>query len=154
MKKLLIALAATCALLCLPGVASAGSTKDKGWTNYAGKTKEGSKISFAYRKGTIALLETSVPSSCGSAQGGNPSARMSTFDPPFSVVFKANGRESQVKVEKPWPTRYYTVTARKQGTKIAGKLRLSWSMLASNTFEGYHILTCVGTGNFSVKPVK
>ena len=152
MRKLLIAVAATCALLSVPGVANAGSTKDKGWTNYAGKTKEGSKISFAYRKGTIALLETMVPSSCGSAQGGNPRGSMSLFDPPFSIVFKANGRESQVKVEKPWPTRYYTVTARKHGKGISGKLRLSWSLLSSDTYGGYHILTCVGTGNFSVKP--
>jgi len=155
MKKLLLPIAVSCLLVALPAAsAQAGTTKDKGWTNYVGKTKEGSKISFAYRRGKIALIETMVPSTCASGQGGTPRARMTMFDPPFSVVFRANGRESQKKVKEPWPERYYTITARKQGKRIKGKLRISWSMLTMGTFGGYGILTCRGDGNFNLKPQK
>ena len=124
MKKLLIPIAVACALSVLPaGAAQAYTTTDKGWTNYVGKTKEGSKISFAYRKGTISIINTMVPSTCASGQGGTPRARMSFFDPPQSVTFRANGRESQTKVKEPWPERYYTVTASKKGKRLVGKLR-------------------------------
>jgi len=154
MKKLLIALGVACAVAVLPAGAQAGATNSKGWTNYAGKTKEGTEISFAYRKGRIALLDTRLPSTCASGQGGTPRVRISLFDPPDSLVFKANGRESQFKVTEPWPERYYTVTARRRGKKVTGKLRLSWSLLIPDSIGGYSILTCVGTGNFSVKAVK
>ena len=87
MKKLLIPIAVACALSVLPAsAAQAYTTTDKGWTNYVGKTKEGSKISFAYRKGTISIISTMVPSTCASGQGGTPRARMTMFDPPQSVT--------------------------------------------------------------------
>ena len=155
MKKLLIPIAVTCALFVMPvGAAQAYTTDDKGWTNYVGKTKEGSKISFAYRKGVISIINTMVPSTCASGQGGTPRARMSSFDPPTSVTFRANGRESQTKVTEPWPERYYTITASKKGKRLVGKLRLSWSLLIPDSVGGYSILTCVGTGNFNLKPQK
>ena len=109
MKKLLIATAVACALAVLPAsAAQAYTTTDKGWTNYVGKTKEGSKISFAYRRGIISIISTMVPSTCASGQGGTPRARMTMFDPPQSVTFRVNGRESQKRVKEPWPERYYT----------------------------------------------
>jgi hypothetical protein len=154
MKKILVSAACACALLALPGAASAAHTKDPGWTNYTGKTKEGSKITFANRGKWLSLMETTVPSSCGSAQGGNPRVTMTTWDPPFSVSFRANGREDQVKVKEPWPTRYYTVQASKHGKTIRGKLRISWSLLSSDAFGGYRILVCQGTANFTAKAGK
>ena len=155
MKKLLIPIAVACALSVLPaGPAQAYTTDDKGWTNYVGKTKEGSKISFAYRKGTISIISTMVPSTCASGQGGTPRARMTMFDPPQSVTFRVNGRESQTKVKEPWPERYYTITASKKGKRLVGKMRVSWSMLTMGTFGGYGILTCRGDGNFNLKPQK
>ena len=134
---------------CRPAAAQAYTTTDKGWTNYVGKTKEGSKISFAYRKGTISIISTMVPSTCASGQGGTPRARMSSFDPPQSVIFRVNGRESQTKVTEPWPERYYTVTASKKGKRLVGKLRISWSLLIPGSVGGYSILTCRGDGNFN-----
>ena len=155
MKKLLLPIAVACALSVLPAsAAQAYTTTDKGWTNYVGKTKEGSKISFAYRKGTISIISTMVPSTCASGQGGTPRARMTMFDPPQSVTFRVNGRESQTKVTEPWPERYYTITASKKGKRIVGKMRISWSLLTSGTFGGYSILTCRGDGNFNLKPQK
>lgn len=154
MKKLLVCAAVCSALLVVPAASQAYTTKDKGWTNYVGKTKEGSKISFAYRRGVISIISTMVPSTCASGQGGTPRARMTMFDPPQSVIFRVNGRESQKKVKEPWPERYYTITATKKGKRIKGKLRISWSLLTSGTFGGYSILTCRGDGNFNLKPQK
>ena len=122
MKKLLLPIAVACCVAVLPtAAAQAYTTTDKGWTNYVGKTKEGSKISFAYRKGVISIISTMVPSTCASGQGGTPRARMSSFDPPQSVIFRVNGRESQTKVTEPWPERYYTVTASKKGKRLVGR---------------------------------
>ncbi len=155
MKKLLLPIAVACCVAALPtAAAQAYTTTDKGWTNYVGKTKEGSKISFAYRRGVISIINTMVPSTCASGRGGTPRARISFFDPPQSVTFRVNGRESQTKVTEPWPERYYTITARKKGKRIVGKLRLSWSLLIPDSIGGYSILTCRGDGNFSLKPQK
>jgi hypothetical protein len=152
MKKALVSAAAVCALLALPGAASAGSTHDPGWTNYAGKTTGGQKITFAIRGKSLSLIETHVPVICGSGQGGIPRGSETSFAPPFSVAFRANGREDQVKVaDGSSPTTYYTVQASKHGKRISGKLRMSWSLLSSDAFGGYKVLICQGTTTFSAK---
>jgi hypothetical protein len=148
-------LVAATALLAVPALASAGSTHDRGWTNYHGKTKGGEKITFANRGKWLSLIETRVPVICGSGQGGIPRGSETDFAPPFSVAFRANGREDQVKVaDGSSPTTYYTVQASKHGKKISGKLRMSWSLLSSDAFGGYKVLICQGTSNFTARPVK
>ena len=61
-----ISLAAVAAVA--PGVADA---KPKGM-KYAGKLKEGSKVSFVLQGPWVKNLSTMLPYTCGSAQGGLP----------------------------------------------------------------------------------
>jgi hypothetical protein len=151
-KSLSASVAACCVLMAAPGLANAGTTTDKGWTNYHGKTRGGQKISFASRGKYLSLIETRVPVICGSGQGGVPRGSETDFSPPFSEVFKANGREDQIKVEDgSSPTTYYTVKARRHGKRISGSLRMSWSLLSSDGYGGYKVLICQGTTTFSAK---
>jgi hypothetical protein len=151
-RTLITCIATASCLMAVPALASAGTTKDPGWTNYSGKTRGGDKITFANRGKSLSLIETRVPVICGSGQGGVPRGSATSFSPPFSVAFRANGREDQVKVaDGSSPTTYYTVQASKHGKKISGKLRMSWSLLSSDAFGGYKVLICQGTTTFSAK---
>jgi hypothetical protein len=116
--------------------------------DYKGKLKEGSKISVWLQKGGYAAYETTVPTTCISAQGGNPQVKMWTFDPP--VAFKV-GRTTKYYDKKTYPSTHYKVTAHKKGKKLYGKLSLNFSMLTSDAWGDYRILTCYGTGNFKLK---
>ena len=149
MRKSLIATAATGLALALAGPADAGEINQRGWTNYAGKTKEGGDISFAYKKGWVSAVEAKIHTTCGSQRGGNPVPK-SSFEPPLNIMFRANGRESQLKYTASWPERYYTVTAQKRGKRIVGKLRISWSLYTLHSTP----LICLGTANFNIKPKK
>jgi len=149
MTKSLIATAVTGLALALAGPAGAGEVNERGWTNYAGKTKEGGDISFAYKKGWVSAVEARMHTTCGTMRGGNPRPNGS-FDPPGNIMFKANGRESQLKYEASWPTRFYTVTAQKRGNRVVGKLRMSWSFYVAYGTPR----VCFGTANFNLKPKK
>jgi hypothetical protein len=149
MKKSLIATAVTGLALALAGPAAAGEVNARGWTNYAGKTKEGGDISFAYKKGRVMAVQARIHTTCGTARGGNPVPNTS-FDPPANIWFRADGRESQLKYEASWPTRYYTVAAKKRGKRVVGKLRLSWSFYVAYGTPRI----CFGTANFNLKPKK
>jgi hypothetical protein len=153
MKKSLVAVAALCIALGLAGPAPAATTNEPGWTNYVGKTKEGGPISFAYRKGRIAILDARIHTSCGSPlTGGNRHAYNVYFDPPDRAWFWANGKEDQLKVTQPSPTKWYTVRARRVGKRMVGSLRLSYSLLTTGTWGDFYILTCVGTARFDLRP--
>lgn len=147
MKKSLIVIGTVCAVLGLAGPASAGSIDKPGWTNYAGKTKEGGPISFVYRKGRVAFLEARIHTTCGTTQGGNPVPK-GFFDPPGNVEFRVNGKESQFKMND-WPTRFYTFKGTKRGKRIVGNLRLSWLLPLANYTQSR---VCLGTARFNLKP--
>jgi hypothetical protein len=141
MKRTATALAIVAAL-AVAGPAAARSSK------YQGKTKEGTKVSFALSGKWVDQFRSSVPTTCVSAQGGNPFLTIKTWAPPYKYLL---GRRAQVKYTDPYTTNY-TISTKKAGRKkITGKLALSYSMLASNTFAGYHILTCYGTASFTAK---
>src|SRR3954454_1593796 len=144
MKRTATALAIVAAL-AVAGPAAAKSPK------YRGKTKEGTKVTFALSGKWVDQFKSSVPTTCVSAQGGNPLVTIHTWAPPYKYLL---GRRAQVKYTDPYTTTY-TISTKKAGKrKITGKLAASYSMLASNTFEGYHILTCYGTASFTAKRAK
>ena len=136
------------ALLTVASLVAAAPAAEARGPDYKGKLKEGSKISVWLQKGGYAAYETSVPTTCVSAQGGLPQVKMWTFDPP--VAFKV-GRTTKYTDKKTYPTTHYKVTAHKRGKTLRGKLSLNFSMLDYSYDTGYRILTCYGTGNFKLK---
>jgi hypothetical protein len=146
MKRTATALALVAAL-ALAGPAAAKAPK------YKGKTKEGTKVSFVLSgKGGKWLdqFKSSVPTTCVSAQGGNPKVFIHSWAPPYKYRL---GYSAKVKYTDPYTTTY-KISTKRSGKKVKGKLSLNYSMLASNTFEGYHILTCYGTASFTAKRAK
>jgi hypothetical protein len=143
MKRTATALAIVAAL----AVAGPAAAKSPG---YKGKTKEGTKVSFVLSGKWVDQFRASVTTTCVSAQGGNPFVTIHSWAPPYKYLL---GRSAQVKYTDPYTTTY-KISTRKAGKKIKGKLALSYSMLANNTFGGYRILTCYGTGSFTAKRAK
>jgi hypothetical protein len=120
---------------------------------YAGKTDEGSKVSFVVSHGKLRSLETMVPTSCVSAQGGTPRAGLDLFEPPGGFAL---GRTIKRTVEKQDTamtyydvTKNYTVTTRRSGKTIKGELAVNWSWVDVSVPKLY---TCVGNARFSAKP--
>jgi hypothetical protein len=137
------------AILAVASLAAAAPAADARAPDYKGKTKEGSKISVFVQKGNFAAYNTTVPTTCVSAQGGNPQVKMWSFDPP--IAFKI-GRTAKGTDDSSYPTTHYKVVAHKKGKILKGKLSLNFSMLTSGYGEGgYAILTCYGTANFKLK---
>jgi hypothetical protein len=139
----------TTALAIVAALAVAGPAAAKS-PSYKGKTKEGTKVSFVLSGKWVDQFRSSVPTTCVSAQGGNPFVTIKTWAPPYKYLL---GRRAQVKHTDPYTTTY-TISTKKSGKNITGKLALSYSMLASNVFAGYHILTCYGTASFTAKPAR
>jgi hypothetical protein len=144
MKRTATALAIAAALT-VAGPAAAKSTQ------YQGKTKEGTKVSFVLSGKWVDQFRSSVPTTCVSAQGGNPIVTIHSWAPPYKYLL---GRRAQVKYTDPYTTTYKISTKKAGKRKIKGKLALSYSMLANNTFGGYRILTCYGTASFTAKRVR
>jgi hypothetical protein len=138
------------ALAIVAALAVAGPAAAKP-TQYKGKTKEGTKVSFALSGKWVDQFRSSVPTTCVSAQGGNPIVTIHSWAPPYKYLL---GRRAQVKYTDPYTTTYKISTKKAGKRKIKGKLALSYSMLANNTFGGYRILTCYGTASFTAKRVR
>ena len=62
------------------------------------------------------------------------------------------GKSYKFKVKQPWPTTTYTISSRRAGKAIKGKLALSYSMLSTDTWGNYRILTCYGTASYTARP--
>jgi hypothetical protein len=145
MKKTATAFALI-ATLALAGPAAAAKAP-----KYKGKTKEGTKVSFVLsgkKHQWVDQFRSSVPTTCVSAQGGNPRVFIHSWSPPYKYLL---GYAAKVKYTDPYTTTYKISTKRVSKKKIKGKLSLNYSMLANNTFGGYHILTCYGTASFTAK---
>jgi hypothetical protein len=131
------------AALAVAGPASAAKV-----TTFKGKTKEGTAITVTVDKKGWADIKTSLPTTCVSAQGGTPQASIWTFDP--SYVFKVN-RTAKVKDKSGYPTKNFTVTTRLRGKTLTGKLEQNFSLLSSDSWGNYRILTCLSTGSFKLR---
>ena len=143
--KLLATAAAAAALAITPAAADAAKPM-----KYAGKTKEGTKISFVLEGRWVVGIDTMLPFSCVSAQGGPPTAGTTQWAPPYK--FALGSVNEKVTVETPWPTRHYTISVNgKRGRAIRGKLAVNYAM-TSYYDGGYRILPCNATGRFTAKP--
>ncbi|HYI98432.1 MAG TPA: hypothetical protein VEX36_01965 [Thermoleophilaceae bacterium] len=140
MKKTLTTLVVASALAA-PGAAAARPA------DYVGKTDQGTKVSVWKEKKGYLSLTTSMPSTCVSAQGGTPRVLPVSFDPPYAFLV---GRTAKFTV-KGNPTKNYTVTIRRRGRALTGKLSVNYSRLTVGDFGGYRILTCQGDAKFKLR---
>jgi hypothetical protein len=143
-RRALAAASLVVAALALAPAAAPASARS---VPYAGKTKEGSKITFTLAHGWLDGLSTMVPTTCVSAQGGTPKATLWPWSPPYKYRL---GRTAKVTTGD--PTRHYKITSHRHGRRITGKLSLNFSLLADDGWGGYKILTCYGTASFKAKP--
>lgn len=144
MRKTALTVAALCLL-----AAPAAQAKP---VAYTGKTTEGSKISFVLSGGKISRIKTLIPTSCASAQGGDPKAGLDVFQPPGGFTL---GRSAKRKAEKQQTamtyydvTKNYTVTTRLAGGRISGELAVNWSWVDVSVPKIY---TCLGNARFSAR---
>jgi hypothetical protein len=145
LKRILTATALTAAFL--PGVAQAKSHA----VHYRGKTSGGSKVTFKLDKSWIRGFETKAPTTCGSAQGGNPKATAGWYQPPFD--FKV-GYKIKYKDTTGITTHYNITTHRRAHKKIVGTFESNWSLLTSDGWGGYRILICEQKSSFTAKPTR
>jgi len=142
MKKTALALAAAALMVA----AAPAQAKDK---LYTGKTDQGEKIEVTLHKGKWLLIDTHLPTHCVSAQGGSPLALKKEWTQRYYFLLGSKGRKT---VKKDYPTTHYHYKFRRVGKRIKGKLHLNYSLLGSDSWGGYRILTCVGDSKFTVKP--
>lgn len=141
-RHLLTLIAVTALLAASADAASAQSHVLK----FRGKTREGTKVSFALNGPWIDKFTTLLPATCISAQGGVPRVDFADWTIPYKYRV---GYKAQVKYGD--PTRYYTITTRRRGNRITGKLQESYSLLDTDGWGGWMIRHCLATGNFSLR---
>jgi hypothetical protein len=149
----LAALAAAASLL-----AAAPATADA--ARYKGKTEGGGRIAFALSGSTISRINGAVPTVCLETMGSyQSSAGAELFQPPGSFRL---GRSAQVKALQPAAmnqginaTKTYTVSTRRTGARVTGKLRLSFSFLrpGPSIYQSY-IYMCSSSVSFSAKEAR
>lgn len=140
------ALVSVLATLILPAVAAAHPAA----VHYKGKTKEGFTISLVVSRGAISQIDTILPSTCLSGQGGTPRVGQDIWEAPYKHRFPL-GRDAKVTVHS-WPTTHYHVKAHKRGKRIVGKLSANWSMLSTDGWGDYVIQECLATSSFNLAP--
>jgi hypothetical protein len=144
MKKTVAGLAIVSAL-AVAGPAAAAIKP----ATYKGKTKEGTAITVTVDKKGYAFVQTTLPTTCVSAQGGPPVSMLSVFYSNYKFLV---GHEVKVEDSTSHPTTHYTVDIRQRrnGKVLTGKLAMSYSQL-SYYYDGYRILMCAGNGSFKLR---
>ncbi len=127
MRKRILVIAAL-ALAAGPVAQSQAGTRQ---AHYKGTTKEGTKISFVVDHGWVDQLETLLPTTCLSVHGGTPQVDLIQWWIPYK--FRVG---STSKVAYGDPTRHYSFTARRRGSRLVGKLSMNYSLLGSDAFRG------------------
>lgn len=141
-RRTFAAALATAAVLA-PAAAAAAPRPVK----YAGKTKEGTKISFVLKRGWVDQLDTSLPTTCITVQGGTPKVVFTWWAIPYKFRLGYTA-----KVDYGSPTTHYKISTRKQGRRIIGKLEANYSQLGTDGWGDYIIWHCLGTANFNLNP--
>jgi hypothetical protein len=149
----------TIATLALAGLlAGAGAAEAKPVT-YKGKVTGGYKITFKRSGGKISKINTGFATVCiPSSSFYGSRTGVDRFTPPGSYRLGRKIKRSKLQKTAMWPskvTKYYTVSARKKGRKIRGKLEMTFEYgLPTMDYYGVHLITyiCHGTAKFSAKP--
>jgi hypothetical protein len=141
-KRLIIIATATTAL-----APAAAATAKLPLVSYKGKTKEGTKISFILNQGWVDQLDTLLPTTCITVQGATPKVDLTWWRIPYK--FKV-GYTAKLKYGD--PTKYYSITTRRLGNRIVGRLSMNYSLLGADAFSNYVIWHCLATANFDLRP--
>jgi hypothetical protein len=125
---------------------------------YTGKTSGGSSITLKRSGSQVKALRTVVPTVCVETTGsGQTRAGSELYRPPGAFTL---GKERKVKALQPAAmnsgtkaTKNYTVKVTSSGSKLKGKLRLSFSFLRLDLFRTLpYTFICTGTAKFTAKP--
>jgi hypothetical protein len=124
---------------------------------YKGKTEGGGRISFSVSGKTVSRVNGAVPTVCLETMGSYQSrAGAELYQPPGSFRL---GRTAQVKALQPAAmneginaTKTYTVSTRRTGGRLTGRLRLSFYFLrpGPSIYQSY-IYMCSSSVSFSAK---
>lgn len=145
MKRTILSSAAAVAILVAPAAAEAAK--------YAGKTDQGTKITFSLKGKKISKLDSIVAVACMSPQSSTPKGGADWYKHPGSFnlgkTAKASERQPSA-VAYGNPTKNYTTKTRLQGKKITGKLNYNFSYYEPDL---YYPKTwfCVGVADFTAK---
>jgi hypothetical protein len=151
MKKTITAIA-------LAGLLAGAGTAEAKPVTYGGKVTGGHKITFKRSGGKISKINTGFATVClptSSFYGSNTG--VDRFTPPGSYQLGKKVKRNKLQKTAMWHakvTKYYTVSARKKGRRIKGKLEMSFSYgLPTMDYYGVHLITyiCHGTAKFSAK---
>src|SRR5512142_304524 len=112
-----------------------------------GTTKEGTKISFVLDRGWVDQFYTLLPTTCLSVQGGTPHVDFTEWRVPLKYRLGYTA-----KFDYGDPTKHYTITTHRRGSRIIGKLSMNFSLLGSDDFGNYMIWHCLATANFDLNP--
>ena len=143
LKRLQILTLLAVVALAVCGTATAGARSHL--LHFKGKTKEGTKISFVLDGHWVDQLQTRLPETCISVQGGVPKVDFTDWVAPFKYWVGYT-----VKFKHGDPTENYTIITHKRGNRITGKLQINYSLLGTNGFGDYVIWHCLATGNFNL----
>lgn len=124
---------------------------------YKGKTKGGSSITFSLKGKKVTGIRTVVPTLCLETTGGYTSrAGGELFQP---VAPGRIGRTVKSKALQPAAmnvgakaTKNYEVRLSKRGRVVSGKLKLNFSFLIPDLFNGARIYICSGSTTFTARP--
>jgi hypothetical protein len=150
------AIGALAAALTLSLVGADGASA----ATYKGTTENGGRIAFKLSGNSISRVNGAVPTVCLETMGSyQSSAGAELFQPPGSFRL---GRSAQVKALQPAAmnqginaTKTYTVSTRRTGARVTGKLRLSFSFLrpGPSIYQSY-IYMCSSSVSFSAKEAR
>ena len=145
----LAALAAACSMIAAAPAAEAAT--------YKGRTEGGGRISFSLSGGTIGRVTGAVPTVCLETMGSYQSrSGVELYQPPGAFRL---GRTAQVKALQPAAmnrgikaTKNYTVSARRSGGKVKGKLKVNLAFFIPDLFRRLpYTYICSGSTSFSAK---
>jgi hypothetical protein len=142
----------------LAGVLAAAAPAAADAATYKGKTKSGTKISFRTSGGSISKLRTLVPTVCISTRSRATKAGAEPFWPTAGLRFKVGRTVKKSASQQPSAmapgrkvTKYYTVTSKKAGRRITGKLKLSFSWFVPDLFGYWTSYICSGSTSFTAR---
>lgn len=128
-------------------------------TKYKGKTTSGSTITFKRSGGRISKIKTGVSTIClPTTTSARSTAGSDRYTPPGSYRIGKKVKRSKLQKTSFWwreVTKNYTVTTRRRGRKITGRLEMSFSYAVPGWgYYGPTLTTyiCSGKAKFSAKP--
>ncbi len=148
MRKTIGSLALCAVLAVVPGSAAQAA-------GYKGKTKGGSSITFKLKGSKISAVNTVVPALCVETTGsGMTRAGAELFQP--QGKFRLGGTSKGKSLDPAAlnggtkATKNYTVSSRRSGGRVTGKLKLSYSFLRLDLFRRMpYTYICSGSTSFS-----